>query len=234
MTPRLDEPCLTQPATEVLTEHGGEVPEARPLPELGDPDAPAVSDPVDEPLVPVSHDRILLLHNYLQAGWTHARAGCWLRQSVAVLLADVADALPDRWGLAVFDAWRPLDLQLELYEAAVADPTVPTWLFAEPDPDPQRPPPHLTGGAVDLTLTHDGVALAPGTGFDDMTPASAAAALEATTGPDREVRRLLFWSMKAAGFVVFDSEWWHFEYGTRRWGAVTGNAPLFGPAAEPA
>ena len=37
--------------------------------------------------------------------------------------------------------------------------------------------------------------------------------------------------MTAAGFVVFDGEWWHFEYGTRRWGAVTGNAPLFGPAA---
>ncbi len=68
MTPRFDEPCLTRPAPEVLAEHEVEVPEAGPLPELGDPDAPPVSDPVDEPLVQVSHDRILLFHNYLKAG----------------------------------------------------------------------------------------------------------------------------------------------------------------------
>ncbi|HCV36993.1 MAG: M15 family metallopeptidase [Acidimicrobiales bacterium] len=233
MTPRFNEPCLTRPAPQVLTEHGAEVPEARPLPSLSDPDTPPVTHPVDEAMVEVSHERILLLHNYRKAGWTNARDRCLLRRSVAGRLVDVADALPDNWGLAVFDAWRPLDLQIELYEAAVADPAVPTWLFAEPGRDPQQPPPHLTGGAVDLTLTHDGVALAPGTGFDDMSPLAGSSALEDVSGPDRDVRRLLFWSMNAAGFVVFEGEWWHFEYGTRRWGAITGKIPLFGPAEPP-
>jgi len=185
-------------------------------------------------MVEVSHGRILLLQNYQRAGWVHAREGCWLRRSVADLLTGVADNLPERWGLAVFDAWRPLELQVELYQAALADPEVPAWLFAEPDPEPSRPPPHLTGGAVDLTLTHDGVALAPGTGFDDMSSMAGASALEHLPGPDREVRRLLFWAMRDAGFVVFDGEWWHFEFGTRRWGAITDNQPLFGPAAPPA
>ena len=99
-------------------------------------------------MVEVSHGRILLLQNYQRAGWVHAREGCWLRRSVADLLTGVADNLPERWGLAVFDAWRPLELQVELYQAALADPEVPAWLFAEPDPEPSRPPPHLTGGAV--------------------------------------------------------------------------------------
>jgi len=35
--------------------------------------------------------------------------------------------------------------------------------------------------------------------------------------------------MRKAGFVVYDGEWWHFEFGTRRWAALTGSAPLFGP-----
>jgi D-alanyl-D-alanine dipeptidase len=234
MSPRFDEPCLTRPAQQVLAEHAVEVPETRPLPDLSDPDALPVTHPVDEPMIEVSHERIILLHNYRKAGWVHTLEGCWLRRSVADLLTGVADSLPDRWGLAVFDAWRPLELQVELYEAALADPTVPTWLFAEPDPERSRPPPHLSGGAVDLTLTHDGVALAPGTGFDDMTPLAGASALEDVPGPDREMRRLLFWSMRNAGFVVFNGEWWHFEYGTRRWGAITGRQPIFGPAVPPA
>ena len=36
--------------------------------------------------------------------------------------------------------------------------------------------------------------------------------------------------MTETGFVVLNCEWWHFEYGTRRWGAIRGNDPLFGPA----
>jgi D-alanyl-D-alanine dipeptidase len=233
MSPHFDEPCLTEPATEVVARLKVAVPEALPIPELNDPEAPSVTDSGNEPLVEVSHSRIAILGNYRRAGWRHAREGCWLRRPVAGRLARVADRLPERWGLAVFDGWRPLDLQVELYEAALADPTVPPGLFAVPDAEPSRPPPHLTGCAVDLTLTLDGVALAPGTGFDDLTLLARADALEGLPGPDRDVRRLLYWSMRAAGFVVFDAEWWHFEYGTRRWGAITGNQPRFGPTAPP-
>ena len=82
---------------------------------------------------------------------------------------------------------------------------------------------------MDLTLTVNGIPLAPGTGFDDLSPLARTDALEGTEGPDRAVRRLLYWSMRKAGFVVYDGEWWHFEFGTRRWAALTGSAPLFGP-----
>ena len=36
--------------------------------------------------------------------------------------------------------------------------------------------------------------------------------------------------MTETGFVVLNCEWWHYENGTRRWGAIRGNDPLFGPA----
>jgi D-alanyl-D-alanine dipeptidase len=124
-------------------------------------------------------------------------------------------------------------LQSELYDVAIADPTISPDLFAVPSTDPQQPSPHETGGAVDLTLTVGGIIIAAGTDFDDPTPRAAAAALEDTPGPDREARRLLYWSMWSAGFVVFKDEWWHFELGTRRWASIGGQTPLYGPALPP-
>jgi D-alanyl-D-alanine dipeptidase len=39
--------------------------------------------------------------------------------------------------------------------------------------------------------------------------------------------------MRSGGFVVLHCEWWHFEFGTRRWAAITGNAPRYGAASLP-
>jgi len=146
-------------------------------------------------------------------------------------LTAAVESLPPRWGFAVFDAWRPLALQQELYTAAYSDPDLPPGFLAEPSTDPATPPPHLTGGAVDLTLTVDGVALALGTGFDDITTMAGAARLESRPGPAREARRMLYRHMHDAGFIIFEGEWWHFEYGTIRWSAITGHPPLYGPTS---
>ncbi len=101
----------------------------------------------------------------------------------------------------------------------------------DPDPDPRRPPPHLTGATVDLTLSFAGTPLALGTGFDDFTARAHADALEDEPGVERDLRRLLLHAMHAAGFVVLDCEWWHFEHGTRYWAAITGHEPVHGPAS---
>jgi D-alanyl-D-alanine dipeptidase len=229
--PRFDEPTFTRAATEVLA--GVTVPERPPLPPLADPDKPLVLHPVDEPLVPVDHPRIRPLGNYWHAGWQRSVPGCWLRAGAFTRLCRVADALPERWGLAVFDAWRPLALQAELYHAAYDHPGLPEGFVSPPDDDPRTPPPHLTGGTVDLTLTFDGAPLAPGAGFDDFTPRARADAVEHEPGIDRAVRRLLYWGMREEGFVVLDCEWWHFEHGTRRWAAISGETPRYGPARLP-
>lgn len=233
MNPSLDEPELTRPAAEVLAAAGTTVPTTGPLPLLVDPPQLPVTHPIDEPLMAVEDPRITCLGNYQLAGWRHAVAKCLLRESVVGRLSQAANSLPRRWGLAVFDGWRPHTLQSELYEAAYADPDLPPGFFAEPSDRPSTPSPHLTGGSVDLTLSLDGIPLALGTGFDDLTPRAHAAALEDQPGVERDVRRLLYHTMVEQGFVIFHGEWWHFEHGTRRWAAITGKSPHYGPAVVP-
>lgn len=224
-------PCYTVPAEQAVAGGVYDVPAQAPLPAMLDPEYPPVSEPSDDPLVALQHRRIRVLSNYWHAGWDAALPTTWFRAGALDRLAFVADHLPDRLGLAIFDAWRPLALQAELYDAAYHEPGLPPGFVAEPIADPRTPPPHLTGGTVDLTLTLDGTPLALGTGFDDFTPEAYTESLEQVPGASRELRRLLYRGMRDAGFVVLHCEWWHFEYGTRRWAAITGNRPLYGPAA---
>jgi D-alanyl-D-alanine dipeptidase len=213
------------------------VPEQPQLPTLTEPDAlPPVERPAagdDELLVPVEDRRIRVLAPYWHEGWESAVPGAWLRAEAARRLSVAADALPDGFGLAVFDAWRPLALQAELYDAVYADDRVPPGFVSEPEPDPRFPPPHLTGGTVDLTLTWRSVPLSLGTAFDDFTDDARTDRFEASPGPVRDLRRLLVHTMAGAGFVVLDLEWWHFEFGTPRWAALRGVEPRYGPAGLP-
>lgn len=192
------------------------------------PDSPVVAQ---ADLVEVAHRRIRVLGAYWHAGWPHAIPGAWLRPEVRDrLLAAVAD-LPEPFGLAIWDAWRDPRLQAALHDRVYQDSTLAPGFVAYPDPDPRRCPPHATGGTVDLTLTWEGHPLALGTGFDAFVPEAAAAALE-PDGPTlaRDLRRLLARAMSSAGFVGHPQEWWHWEYGTRYWAAVTGNPVRFGHA----
>lgn len=243
---RFDQTHLTVPAETVVTVDellAAGVGPQDPLPPLVEPvELPAVpagelpdagrgAGRGDEPLSTIEHERIRVVGAYREAGWTHAVDRVTLRSGVVDRLVRVADGLPSRWGLCVFDGWRPLELQAELYAAAYADPELPPGYLAPPSDDPARPPPHLSGGSVDCTLTLDGRALALGTPFDDFTPDAATEAFESVPGSARELRRLLYWSMREAGFVALTFEWWHFEYGTRRWAALTGRSPIYGAAA---
>jgi D-alanyl-D-alanine dipeptidase len=211
---------------------------SRPLPPVIDPEnlpavvADAAGSPV--PLVPVVHRRIRNLATYWHAGWQTAEPGTWMRADAAELLYAAADALPDRYGFAVFDAWRPAALQREIYDAAYSDPALPAGFVTPPSIDPTTPPPHTTGGTVDLTLTWDGAPLALGTEFDDFTDAAALDTFEGTPTLVRDLRRTLFWAMVDVGFAPYPQEWWHFEYGTRRWAARLGVEPLYPAALPPA
>ena len=207
-----------------------------PIGELVEPvDQPPAPPPTadDEPLVPIDLRAVRTLGCYFHAGWTHARPVTLARSGVVERLDRVAEGLPAGFGLAVFDAWRPLALQAELHAAAYGDDRLPPGFIAEPVADPARPPAHLTGGAIDLTLTWRGAPLALGTGFDDFTPGAHALAEESRPGPVRDLRRLLTASMRSQGFVVLDLEWWHFEWGTRRWAAIRGGTVVHG-AGRPA
>ena len=226
-------PRLATPANSALESAGIVLPDQRPLPELLEPNAPIVTNPVDEPMQRVVHPRIRVVPFYALGGWTNAIEDCWLRSEVLDRLSAAVESLPTQFGLVVYDGWRPPSLQAELYNTAATDSSLPPDFLAEPSVDATRPAPHESGGAIDLTLSVNGVSIAPGTDFDDTTNAACAASFESSPGADRDVRRLLFWTMQSQGFIVFRDEWWHFEYGTRRWAAIVGEAPKFGPIKPP-
>ncbi|TDV34195.1 D-alanyl-D-alanine dipeptidase [Paraburkholderia caballeronis] len=104
--------------------------------------------------------------------------------------------------LRIFDAYRPPQAQQAL------------WNFL-PDPtyiaDVKIGSNHSRGTAIDLTLLDaNGAPLDMGTGFDDMTAASA----HFHPGLPHTVQRhrlLLLGIMHAAGFGHIPSEWWHYE-----------------------
>lgn len=203
-------------------------------------------DPVDEPLVEVDAigGRVRSDPRYHALGLPGASPSCRLREGVAVALDRAAASLPDGLALLVWDGYRSTETQYALFEGYLAElaATHPDWpadaLHAEasryvtpPSRSPRCPAPHLTGGAVDLTLVDaDGGPLDLGTEFDAFVPEAGALALESSEGDARANRRVLFWAMHEAGFTAYVEEWWHFDLGDQFWGLATGRPARYGPA----
>ena len=210
------------PIPELLSDTSGEQ-----LPLVGDD-----ADGSDEPLIEIRHPRVRVLGSYFHSGWPYSLPEAFMRQGAALRLVNAVDDLPEGFGLAVWDAWRDPRLQSELHALAYADGTLAPGFVNPPSENPATPPPHATGGTVDLTLTWHSVPLNLGTRFDEFADAAHARSLESVADGDplavsRDLRRLLRAVMWKAGFVQLDCEWWHFENGTRLWAAVKGKAPRY-------
>lgn len=186
---------------------------------------------------------------YLRQGLPGAMERCLLRETVAKMLREAADKLPEGYSLLIFDALRPLSVQRAIYDQfraqflrkkpGISEKELEQLLsdfVAKPVKRLERPAPHTTGGAVDLTLCKDGIPLDMGTGFDDLTDLAHTGALE---GPcpaglenARDNRRLLYNLMTSVGFVNYRCEWWHYAYGERQWAVITGKVPFYGFCPE--
>jgi D-alanyl-D-alanine dipeptidase len=207
-------------------------------------------DPVDEPLVRVADigTRVRDDPRYHQAGLPGAQRAGWVREGVAEALARAARDLPDGLSLIVWDGYRSLETQAALFDGYLAEltmvhPDQPADALEEaaaryvtpPSRALDAPPPHLTGGAVDLTLGDgDGRPLDLGTDFDAFVPEAGARALEDLAVPARDLRRRLFWTMAEQGFTAYVEEWWHFDLGDQFWGLVRGCSARYAGAVAPA
>ncbi|PWF24743.1 M15 family metallopeptidase [Corticimicrobacter populi] len=230
-----------------------------PIPLLADPDWPQVGaiaiGECGERLVPTSlmPRPVLTFPAYARQGVAGAHQECYVREDVGRRLLQAARSLPDGLHLVVLDGWRPWRVQQQLFDAYQdtlrrRHPDLPaeqllalTREFVSlPSTHPARPSPHLTGGAVDVTLcSHDGVWLDMGTPFDATVPASHTAYYESTVDSDsqadaavfRQRRRILYHAMRAAGFTNLPSEWWHFDCGDQLWAWYAGQPQArYGPA----
>nr|WP_300313881.1 M15 family metallopeptidase [Halomonas sp.] len=228
----------------------------QPIPRSAEPDWAALGNiPItgsDEPLVPVSlaPAPLKVYPAYARMGIPGAINECHLREGVYRRLLAVARSLPPGLTLLVLDGWRPWRVQEYLFEAlseaireihpAISDDELlerTREFVALPSQSADAPSPHLTGGAVDVTLCDaDGLPLPMGTLFDAVLPTSHTAAFENRTGLNdderaaRDNRRLLYHAMTAQGFTNLPSEWWHFDFGDQLWAHYSGQSEaLYGP-----
>ncbi len=157
-----------------------------------------------------------------------------VRERVAQMLAQAADTLPSGIDIQIIEGFRPLAQQRFMYEEIKAEfaGKHPEWgkatlhritntLSAPPD-DP-CPPPHTTGGAVDLCLIHAD----SGERLDMVSPfewdeTSAPTAMEGLSPEAQANRGLLVRTLAATGLTNYSGEWWHWSYGDSGWALRVG------------
>ncbi len=76
---------------------------------------------------------------------------------------------------------------------------------------------HPTGGAVDVTILKNGVALEMGTKIYDFTTKDCYSLSPFIKKTELINRSLLRYAMLSCGFAPFDGEWWHYSFGDKEW-----------------
>lgn len=170
-------------------------------------------------------------------------ARMWCRESLLPMLRSANQKL-SAFGceLVVYDAYRPVATQRGLWAWALEKVRKDHPRLSQPElealtsqysSDPRRFDPedettwptHSSGASVDVMLRSldTGKDLDLGAAFDDLSPVAHTDQLEhalsgGLIGPDNIAllnRRLLYWSMVAAGFANYPSEFWHFDFGNQ-------------------
>ncbi len=130
-------------------------------------------------------------------------ARCFLRRAAAQKLAAVQNELASQGlGLKVYDGYRPLSIQRKFWEI------LPDERYVA---NPAKGSKHNRGAAVDLTVVRaDGTELAMPTPWDDFTE-KAHHNYQELPAETLKNRALLREVMTKHGFVIFPSEWWHYD-----------------------
>ncbi len=185
-------------------------------------------------------------------------SGLYVRKTVAEKLLKINNDLAElKLELFVFDCFRPFDVQNYLWHK-----WLPHYLreqnpniskselkklrneFTSKGPenddevDLKAPPPHSTGGAIDLTLRNVETLelLNMGTIFDDFTELSytdyyeSKRKNETLNNTENEAllnRRVLFNIMQKHDFRNYPYEWWHFSWGDQMWAILSGSNEAF-------
>ncbi len=157
-----------------------------------------------------------------------------VREAVAAMLVQAAEALPQGLKLRVVEGYRPLGVQRVMFQFATdhVRKLHPEWdearillhagRFSAP-PDAITPPPHITGGAVDLEIVDDEDQLLDFISpyeFMDIRQADPFAPLLTDTA--RANRALLRSVLEPTGLTNYVDEWWHWSYGDNGWALRTG------------
>ncbi len=195
------------------------------------------------------HPRIKVEPAYFNNGLS-SRADIYGRSVVLSRLLKALDKIPEHYGFLVWDVYRPRVVQAAIFEwmckeigqkmPYLSDEEV----FLETCKYASLPsvvgedycPPHLSGGAIDLTLIDLNTAqkLDMGTPFDEC---SGRAHLEyfdqkiQLTSDEQLMkynRHLLRLAMEHVGFTSYQYEWWHYDIGNMFWANSLKQEAIFG------
>jgi zinc D-Ala-D-Ala dipeptidase len=201
-----------------------------------------------EPLMPIPLEKfaVELPHPYEKLGAEYGeRSPYCLRQGVLEALKTAQFLLEKShpgWKLKIYDAYRPVGVQQFMVDYTfdtllkkhnLTPKTVSPqqrqnlWeqvyqLWAAPSIDPDTPPPHSTGAAVDLTMVNGyGKVIDMGGEIDELLershPDYYLESKQLIKQQYHRHRQLLNQVMTNAGFVRHPHEWWHFSLGDQMW-----------------
>jgi D-alanyl-D-alanine dipeptidase len=208
-----------------------------------------------EPLVAIP-DRFFKInpHPYIALGAPYGdRSPFFVRQGILQRLqASQAylQTLHPNYQIAIFDAYRPIPVQQFMVDYSFAQlaeskgfsinkltesqkeslMTEVIKFWAVPSNDPQTPPPHSTGAAIDVTLYDTKlIEVNMGSPIDEISDRSLPDYFVSSSHPQASIfhrdRQLLNAVMTHSGFVRHPHEWWHFSYGDQLW-AWTNNEKM--------
>ncbi len=148
----------------------------------------------------------------------------------------------NKFSLLIYDSWRPIEVQKFMFNRAFGleckklDIEIPEEnihfypfiiekvekFWAYPSLDEKCPPPHSTGGALDVSLADKfGNLIEMGSSIDQMDGTSKPEFYENIDEERAKIwnnRRILLKEiMIKFGFVQHPNEWWHFSYGDQLW-----------------
>ena len=205
-----------------------------------------IKDNGDKLIAIPSYFKFLDPHPYSQLGapYKHKTSIWKLREEVVNRLVKVHDYLISKssFNLLIYDSWRPLEVQEFMFKRAflleceksdidISFENIKSYpsilkkvekFWAYPSYDTRCPPPHSTGGALDVCLSDkDGNLVEMGSMVDQMDETSNPYFYANIKNEEAIIwnsrRNLLREIMTKFGFAQHPNEWWHFSYGDQLW-----------------
>jgi len=205
-----------------------------------------IKDNGDKLIAIPSYLNFLDPHPYSHLGAPYKdKTSIWkLREEVVNRLLKVNDYFISKssFYLLICDSWRPLEVQEFMFKRAFLleckkseidasfknRKSYPSILkkvekfWAYPSHDSRCPPPHSTGGALDVCLSDkDGNLVEMGSTVDQMDETSIPDFYANIKNEEAFIwnsrRNLLREIMTKFGFAQHPNEWWHFSYGDQLW-----------------
>lgn len=203
----------------------------------------------NEPFVSLNDfapDYIQVKSQYFEQKIKGALEICYCRKGVAQKLVGAAKHLPKGYKFLIWDAWRPVEIQQALFDKYKArlrkdKPELENEVLKKeteryvslPSLKIDKPSPHLTGGAIDLTIMDEkGKKLEMGTEFDFFGEKAKTDFYELECTDSKELtfrnnRRLIYNLLTNFGFANYPEEWWHYDYGNQFWAKITNSRAFY-------